>query len=267
MHSTTRHAVLYTVAGTLVGVSVSYEVTALALAWAGVPFLPVAKWLSIGLPATLGPLTMFPLIALNQRQKRMRLELERLVRTDMLTGLPNRRAFFEFAEALMDGEAADGKPLTAMMIDVDHFKPINDTYGHDAGDLVLKRIATTIRDIVAATGAERWTAARLGGEEFVVLIDGLVPTAVARLAEGICCEVRKIEHDATNGAPATVSIGVAFRAPGMGIDRLLKLADDAVYAAKNGGRDRWAFGGDERRTPNRLARSLPEPANDRVAIG
>ena len=264
--TTTGHAVLYTVAGTLAGVAISYAATGFALAWAGVAFIPVAMLLSIALPATLAPLTMYPLIAMNHRQRRMRIELERLVGTDMLTGLPNRRAFFDFALPLVDRDANIETPLTAMMIDVDHFKPINDTYGHDAGDRVLKRIATAIRDAVAATGAPIWTVARLGGEEFVVLVDGLVPTAVARLAERICQDARRIEHDEINAAPVTVSVGVAFRAEGMGVDRLLKIADDAVYFAKNNGRDRWAFGGD-RSVARILPRPVPEPANDRRAAG
>jgi diguanylate cyclase (GGDEF)-like protein len=264
--TTTGHAILYTVAGTLAGVSISFVATGLALASVGMEFFPVAMFLSIGLPATLAPLTMYPLIAMNHRQRRLRMELERLVGTDMLTELPNRRAFFEFALPFFERVANVETPLTAMMIDVDHFKPINDTYGHDAGDRVLKRIATAIRDAVAATGASTWTVARLGGEEFVVLVDGLVPTAVARLAERICLDVRRLEHDEAGREPATVSVGVAFRGEGMGIDRLLKLADDAVYSAKNNGRDRWAFGGD-RNVARILPRPVPEPANDRLAAG
>lgn len=264
--TTTGHAVLYTVAGTLVAVSISFAATVFALGAAGAPLLPVAMGLSIGLPATLAPLTMYPLIVMNHRQRQMRIELEHLVHTDMLTELPNRRAFFEFARPLMAQGASSEAPLTAMMIDVDHFKPINDTWGHDAGDRVLRRIAAAIRDAVSESGAGTWTVARLGGEEFAVVVDGLVPTAVARLAERICMDVRRIEHDEINGAPASVSVGVAFRAPGMGIDRLLKLADDAVYLAKNSGRDRWAFGGD-RQVARILPRPVPEPANDRLAAG
>jgi diguanylate cyclase (GGDEF)-like protein len=267
MPTSSRQAVFYTAAGTLIGVSISYLVTQLALEWAGVPFLPVAKWLSIGLPATLAPLTMYPLLLMNQRQRRMRMELEQLVRTDMLTGLPNRRAFFEFAKELMAGATPPGTLLTAMMIDIDHFKPINDTYGHDAGDHVLRRIATTIRDVVAGAGADDWGVARLGGEEFVVLVSGLIPAGVAQLADAICHEVRGLDHEPINASRATVSIGVAFRAPGMSIDRLLKLADDAVYAAKHGGRDRWSFGSLDKAASRTRGRTQPEPANDRAAAG
>lgn len=253
-------------AGTLVAVTISYTATGLALAWTGHGFVPVAVLLSIGLPLTLGPATMYPLIAMNHRQRLMRSELEQLVGTDMLTGLPNRRAFFQRAGEMLLAADSTVVPMTAIMIDVDHFKPINDTYGHDAGDAVLRRIARRIRDSVADSGARQWMVARLGGEEFVALVEGLVPTAVARLADRICAEARAAEHDEINAAPATVSLGIAFHRRGMGVDRLLKLADDAVYAAKDAGRDRWAFSGTPRQV-RRPLRSLPEAANDRIAVG
>src|SRR5262249_8642037 len=150
------------------------------------------------------------------------------------------------------------KPLTAMMIDIDHFKRINDSYGHDVGDVVLRRVAGVIRDEVATAGASLSTVARLGGEEFAVIADGLAPSAAARLAERICHQVHRWVGAGDSLEPVTVSIGVAFRVPGKGIDRLLKAADDAVYAAKANGRDRWAFAGDAvKATPRRQSRPLP----------
>ena len=124
---------------------------------------------------------------------------------------------------------------------------------------MLKAVAAAVRDAVAAAGAADWTVARFGGEEFAVLIDGLVPTAVARLADRICAEVRRLRHDDAGRARGTVSVGVAFRTPGMSIDRLLKAADDAVYAAKRGGRDRWAFA-----TSDRPARGAAAKAGSRA---
>ena len=113
--------------------------------------------LSIGLPLTIAPLTMKPLIMMVNRQRELRIELERVVLTDGLTELPNRRAFFEFAPPAWTRGSPAETPVTAMMIDVDHFKAINDSYGHDAGDMVLKRIAATVtRDAVAAAGAPDW---------------------------------------------------------------------------------------------------------------
>lgn len=259
-------AIFYTVAVTLAGVAVSYAVTTLILGFSGHGFVPIAAWLSIGIPAIMAPITMFPLLLMLYRQRALRHELERMAHTDALTGLPNRRAFFAFAENLMEQEIAPDMPATAMMIDVDHFKAINDTRGHDAGDVVLRRVAAVIRDAVRQSTTGDWAVARLGGEEFAVLLDGIVPSAVARLADRICLDVRQVILPDEGQRPVTVSIGVAFRARGMGIDGLLKLADDAVYAAKNNGRDRWAFAG-ERQASQRSARPLPEPANDRRAFG
>jgi len=256
-------AIAFPVAG------ISWAVCFFVLGASGVPFIPVLNFLAIGLPAAIAPMIVYPLLVINGRQRTLRLELERLVRTDVLTELPNRRAFFESARPFLDARVAMDAPLTAMMIDVDHFKRINDSYGHDAGDLVLKRIAGVIRDEVAASGSGNWIVARLGGEEFAVIADGLVPTAVARLAERICGQVHRWVGAGESLEPVTVSVGVAFRAAGTGIDKLLKAADDAVYAAKRGGRDRWAFAGDRE---NEVVRSigetaLPEPANDRLAVG
>ena len=259
---------LYTVIGTLAGVLVSLAVTVGAMWFAGLPpFLMVAMLLAGGLPALAVPLIMYPLIASNRRERALRQDLERLVFTDMLTGLPNRRAFFEFAQGLIDapGEAL---PFALMMIDVDHFKSINDSYGHDVGDAVLKRMAGVIRDEVEAAAAPEWTVARLGGEEFVVVVGGLAPSAVARLAERVCHQVHRSVGAGESLQPVTVSLGVSFRKAGMKIDQLLKAADDAAYAAKRAGRDRWAFAGDLKGVPPPRpvrSRPMPEPANDRFA--
>lgn len=263
-----RHPVFTTAVATLVTVVISWSATTIALASAGTYFPPIALALVIGLPATVTPLTVYPLLSMINRQRNMRIELERLVLTDTLTELPNRRAFFEFARSALAATAAPATPLMAMMIDVDNFKRINDSYGHDVGDMVLKRVSGVIRDEIAAAGASNWTVARLGGEEFAVIADRLAPSSVARLADRICTQVHRWVGAGDNLEPVTVSIGVAFRAPGMGIDKLLKAADDAVYSAKANGRDRWAFAGDARNPPQtrRASRPLPVPANDRVAI-
>ena len=262
-----RHPLLVTAAITLPVTGISWAVCFLVLGASGVPFIPVLNVLAVGLPLTVTPLIVYPLIVIVGRQRTLRLELEKLVLTDVLTELPNRRAFFEFAKEFLGEREVTDVSLTAMMIDVDHFKRINDNFGHDAGDMVLKRIAGVIRDEVAATGSPDWTVARIGGEEFAIIVDRLVPSAVARLAERICGQVHRWVGAGENQEPVTVSIGVAFRAPGMGIDKLLKAADDAVYAAKRAGRDRWAFAGDIDGVRRAVARPLPEPANDRLAAG
>lgn len=236
-----RHPVLTTL---LVLVAVSlFALTVVVLSFdaAGVALLPLAIYLPLTIPIALVPTVVYPLLVALRGQQELHVELERQARVDALTELPNRRAFFEFARSLVKYQGIVGSPLTALMIDVDRFKDINDRFGHDHGDIVLKRVAATILAEVMAAGAPRAMVARLGGEEFVALIEGLQPSVMGRLAERVCNQVHLRVGAGDRLEPVTVSIGVAFRHPGMGIDKLIKAADDAVYAAKRGGRDRWAF--------------------------
>ena len=159
--------------------------------------------------------------------------LVRLAERDGLTGLYNRRAFQEKLQALY-ADAKRGKDeLCCLMCDLDHFKQINDRFGHSMGDLVLRKFADFIKEKVA----ESAIAARYGGEEFVVLLPGAsLPDAIA-LAEEICqlCPSQFSDlHDSV-----TVSIGVAARnANGCANgDQLVSLADKALYEAKNRGRN------------------------------
>jgi diguanylate cyclase (GGDEF)-like protein len=230
-----------TTAATIGSVAVSLLVTwGVLTALNGSP--PLIAYLLAGfIPAIFAPMIVLPLALVLARLKRVGSELASLAHTDALTGLPNRRAFFERSEAILS-EVKNGPPVAAMMIDVDRFKAINDEFGHAGGDALLTAIGNAIADAVAASGAPRSVAARLGGEEFAVLVSGLVPTAVARLADRICAAGRQTKVTMAGVEIAsTVSIGVATRTGSSGIDPLLKLADDAVYIAKRGGRDRWAF--------------------------
>lgn len=240
-----RHQPIFvTAAVTFAAVVASAIVTQATLWWAGQEAsLPPIVLASL-IPAFLVPVMVYPLANTNQRLRRTRLELERIAHTDVLTGLPNRRAFFEQAERMLESRPPPKGSIAALMIDVDHFKAINDTYGHGAGDDVLRAVGTAIRDAVADAGPAEWTVARIGGEEFAVLTRGLEPNEMARLAERICHSARRLRHPA--GFPSTVSVGVAFRIGQSSIDTLLRAADNAVYLAKQSGRDRWSIAAAER---------------------
>ncbi len=168
--------------------------------------------------------------------KNAEVALERLARTDSLTGLPNRRYFLERAEQELSRSTRYGGPLSILMIDIDHFKAVNDTYGHTTGDLVLQKVAAicrqTLRDIDVV--------GRLGGEEFAVALpqtDSRQANEVAeRLRQCIADTPVSLEH----GLPirVTISIGITTLAgTDTNIDKLLSQADEALYRAKRGGRN------------------------------
>jgi two-component system, cell cycle response regulator len=158
--------------------------------------------------------------------------------TDALTGLFNRRYMESHLSTLIEQAAARGKPLSALVLDIDYFKSINDTHGHDAGDDVLRDFAMRIRRSIRGIDL----ACRFGGEEFVVIMpetDMAVATMVAeRLRRRIAADPFTIQQGARN-IPVTISIGIAALG-GRDDDaaRLLKRADQALYRAKRDGRNR-----------------------------
>lgn len=153
---------------------------------------------------------------------------------DFLTGLANRRHFFAQAEPLF----AKGTPLTAAMMDIDFFKKINDSHGHDAGDAVLKAVAKALAQRVRAGDL----VARFGGEEFCVLARNLPPVEATLFFEGVRTAIEALEIPGPTGRiPVTLSMGVATT-PAATIDALLNQADQALYRAKTGGRNRVVFG-------------------------
>ena len=152
---------------------------------------------------------------------------------DALTGLPNRRFFLDTANRQVLASARTAEPLALMMLDVDHFKKINDTVGHAGGDAALRRLAQIMQESLRPTD----TVGRLGGEEFAILL----PETGAEDAVNLADRLRKeIERDRSEGVPSfTVSIGVAAAVTkDATTERLLADADEALYLAKNGGRNR-----------------------------
>ena len=157
-------------------------------------------------------------------------KLEELATTDALTGLRNRRKFDAAIDAEWRRATRARTPLALLMIDADHFKAYNDTFGHQAGDEVLVGIAICISDSVRRAGD---CAARYGGEEFAVLLPGVSAVDALKVAETIRLKVRQWSDG------STVSIGVASLTPAASMEwsELVKVADKALYAAKANGRN------------------------------
>ncbi len=179
----------------------------------------------------------------------LRASLERVRReaeTDPLTGLANRKTF-ESAMRRLAAEAVEtGKPLSLTVVDIDHFKRFNDTFGHRTGDVVLKLLATKLRNSVR----ERDIAARYGGEEFVLLMPATdLDTAVSR-AESVRADVASHRLRARGSGKdlgvVTLSMGVAQYRPGEPLSEFFERADRALYLAKQQGRNRVV---DERALP------------------
>jgi len=160
-------------------------------------------------------------------------KLEELATTDALTGLKNRRKFDEVIEGEWRRARRHKTPLSMLMIDADHFKTYNDTYGHQAGDQVLVGIAICISDSIKRAGD---CAVRYGGEEFAVLLPGTTAADAMMIAETIR---RKVQGWSDEPKISTVSVGIATLTPQTGMDwsELINAADKALYAAKAAGRN------------------------------
>ncbi|HEV7634517.1 MAG TPA: diguanylate cyclase [Bradyrhizobium sp.] len=167
------------------------------------------------------------------RRGRAEDKLEELATTDALTGLKNRRKFDAVIDAEWRRAVRQKLPLALLMIDADHFKSYNDTFGHQAGDEMLVGIAICISDAVRRAGD---CAARYGGEEFAVLLPGFSEAAAVAVAETIRL---KVQQWSDGPMVSTVSIGIASLTPSATTDwsMLVKAADRALYAAKANGRN------------------------------
>ncbi|MDD5176041.1 MAG: diguanylate cyclase [Sterolibacterium sp.] len=169
-------------------------------------------------------------------------ELERLSQTDSLTSLANRRHFMTLAEQELSRALRYGGPLSLFMMDIDHFKNINDTYGHQTGDQVLQRLGAlcleTLRDIDSV--------GRIGGEEFAVVLPHTDGEHALEVAERLRQTIARAEVVLEHSLPLsfTVSIGVTtLLGASANIDTLIGQADSALYQAKRAGRNRvWVFG-------------------------
>lgn len=169
-------------------------------------------------------------------KKNMQERLMRQARVDSLTGIANRFSFMQAAEEFYARAISKDASLAVLMMDLDHFKRINDTYGHDRGDQALRIVADECR----ATFRESDVFARLGGEEFAALLYGVTGEDALRVAERVRRRIEELRIDESeSGLLFTVSIGIAFRAADdADFDALLVRADHAMYSAKQQGRNR-----------------------------
>lgn len=171
-----------------------------------------------------------------------KLQAERLSRIDPLTGLFNRRAFYEIINPIWQNVERHQKDLSMMVLDIDNFKNINDVYGHVYGDKILKKTASTLRKIVRNGDV----FARWGGEEFTILLPETDLKKAKFLAERLREQISNLQVEAESiQLNFTISIGVAQKKPNMhNVEDLFKQADRCLYKAKNSGRNKVCSGGD-----------------------
>jgi diguanylate cyclase (GGDEF)-like protein len=212
------------------GGSVAVETLLVVTAWQSQPSLPLRGALSAAVLLML-LVTTRQVLGLQDNQELVD-QFTALARTDPLTGLANRRRLMEEGERLFERCRRSGEPIAALMVDVDHFKLVNDSHGHAVGDAVLRHIADLCIDNVRMADL----VGRYGGDEIVVLLAGANAQTAFELGQ-------RLNHIASDSAPAqfefvpTVSIGAADSASAISLGGLIRNADRALYEAKRAGRN------------------------------
>lgn len=159
-------------------------------------------------------------------------QYQQLSEVDQLTGTVNRHGLNVFFDGLKTDESA--WPVSILYIDIDHFKPINDTYGHGVGDVILRRVAATI----ASCCREPDKVSRWGGEEFLMALPTTGLDVATQVAERVRIQVSQLQHPEINGEAVTVSVGVATASHPQALEETLERADASLYRAKRQGRNR-----------------------------
>ncbi len=219
--------------------AVSTVLSVFMTGFGNIVFMPEVPWeegfyISLIVPVLISPIVSTMVLSLLYQLAEAKAALARMSETDPLTGVGNRRLFFSAAAPLLAAASQKGEPASIVLIDIDHFKRVNDTYGHAIGDATLIAVAGACTEALRAQDVFcRW-----GGEEFIALLPSASLHSACSIAERLR---RNIESLAIAGVAegVTVSIGVAevrdFAAP---IDAAIALADRQLYRAKEGGRNR-----------------------------
>lgn len=205
--------------------------------WCAMPQLGKMLYLAIDVRPIYGPDGQIIAAVETLRDLTAQVELEHEATHDGLTNLLNRRAFDRYLAREWTRGARDGRPMSMIMVDIDHFKRYNDAYGHIMGDGCLRRIASALQAAIRPQDV----VVRYGGEEFAVILTATPIEMAGRVTERIktCIAGLGIPHDASEHGVVSVSMGVAATIPQNGVDvmTLLAAADAALYQAKHTGRN------------------------------
>lgn len=179
------------------------------------------------------------LMVLNERLAEMNQELERLAVTDSLTGLANRRSFNKFLNREWLREQRVQQPFSVIMIDIDHFKKYNDTYGHLEGDICLQKVSWALQSALCRAGD---LLARYGGEEFVAILPHTDMAGASELATAFHARIRELaipHKESPVSSIVSISIGIASVIPSQDLSpsKVVAMADKALYQAKQAGRN------------------------------
>jgi len=174
------------------------------------------------------------MIVLWTRSQKHAKAMQKLATRDELTNLQNRRSLMQYAMREWHRSTRFNRDYCCIAIDIDHFKNINDTWGHATGDQVLKLVSSTIHSTLRVTDS----VGRIGGEEFLLICIETNKEQAVALAERIRSKVENLQHPHQPGKPVTISLGVAQLLKPISLDELIAQADDALYKSKNNGRNR-----------------------------
>lgn len=220
--------------------SFAYTIWILLAVRAGVLSIGVVLTMRVDLISTrfgVALIALAPIVvaSIMTAQRQLLRQLRHQADFDFLTGLHNRRSFLSLGEAAVSNAVSNDQPVAVMMIDVDHFKTINDSFGHSVGDEVLKQLAATL----AAHVRPGDTVARVGGEEFAIVLPDCTFVEALSIAERLNGVVRTTPIVLPNAVEikVTISIGLHFDYTEETLERLLSHADRALYSAKESGRD------------------------------